>query len=141
MYGEYTALFTHSTQRTCTVSYIIFHCTMYILVVSYTLCKNKCAVCTFFSVYITYSRLSLVLTLSFSLHCLSFSFSLTLFLSLTISFSLTLLLYLSLSLSFSLSLSLCLSFYSYLISFPLFRRISPIICYLYSYSIKHLSSR
>ena len=35
MYSEYTALF--STQRTCTVSYIIIHCTMYILVVSYTL--------------------------------------------------------------------------------------------------------
>ena len=35
MYSEYTALFTHSTQRTCTVSYIIY--TLYILVVSYTL--------------------------------------------------------------------------------------------------------
>ena len=37
MYSEYTALFTHSTQRTCTVSYIIYTLYNDILVVSYTL--------------------------------------------------------------------------------------------------------
>ena len=56
MYSEYTALFTHSTQRTCTVSYIIY--TLYnvhigsqlylgiILHYIQNVCKNKCAVCT-----------------------------------------------------------------------------------------------
>ena len=63
MYSEYTALFTHSTQRTCTVSYIIY--TLYNVHIgsqSYlgmtdyiqNVCKNKCAVCTLYSVYITY---------------------------------------------------------------------------------------
>ena len=67
MYSEYTALFTHSTQRTCTVSYII--CTLYnvyigsqlylgiILHYIQNVCKYKCAVCTLYSVYITYFRL------------------------------------------------------------------------------------
>ena len=64
MYSEYTALFTHSTQRTCTVSYIIY--TLYngsqlylgiILHYIKNVCKNKCAVCTLYSVYITYFRL------------------------------------------------------------------------------------
>ena len=67
MYSEYTALFTHSTQRTCTVSYIIY--TLYnvhigsllylgiILHYIQNVCKNKCAVCTLYSVYITYFRL------------------------------------------------------------------------------------
>ena len=67
MYSEYTALFTHSTQRTCTVSYIIY--TLYnvhigsqlylgiILHYIQNVCKNKCAVCTWYSVYITYFRL------------------------------------------------------------------------------------
>ena len=57
MYSEYTALFTHSTQRTCTVSYIIY--TLYnvhigsqsylgiILHYIQNVCKNKCALCTF----------------------------------------------------------------------------------------------
>ena len=56
MYSEYSALFTHSTQRTCTVSYIIY--TLYnvhigsqlylgiILHYIQNVCKNKCAVCT-----------------------------------------------------------------------------------------------
>ena len=64
MYSKYTALFTHSTQRTCTVSYIIY--TLYnvhigsqlylgiILHYIQNACKNKCAVCTLYSVYITY---------------------------------------------------------------------------------------
>ena len=67
MYSEYTALFTHSTQRTCTVSYIIY--TLYnvhigsrlylgiILHYIQNVCKDKCAVCTLYSVYITYFRL------------------------------------------------------------------------------------
>ena len=67
MYSEYTALFTHSTQRTCTVSYIIY--TLYnvhigsqlylgiILHYIQNVCKNKCAVYTLYSVYITYFRL------------------------------------------------------------------------------------
>ena len=67
MYSEYTALFTHSTQRTCTVSYIIY--TLYkvhigsqlylgiILHYIQNVCINKCAVCTLYSVYITYFRL------------------------------------------------------------------------------------
>ena len=67
MYSEDTALFTHSTQRTCTVSYIIY--TLYnvhigsqlylgiILHYIQNVCKYKCAVCTFYSVYITYFRL------------------------------------------------------------------------------------
>ena len=62
MYSEYTALFTHSTQHTCTVSYIIY--TLYnvhigsqlylgiILHYIQNVCKNKCAVCTLYSVYI-----------------------------------------------------------------------------------------
>ena len=69
MYSEYTTLFTHSTQRTCTVSYIIY--TLYnvhigsqlylgtILHYVQNVCKNKCAVCTLYSVYITYFRLCL----------------------------------------------------------------------------------
>ena len=68
MYSEYTALFTHSTQRTCTVSYIIY--TLYnvhigsqlylgiILHYIQNVCKNKCAVCTLYSVYITYFSLA-----------------------------------------------------------------------------------
>ena len=64
MYSEYTALFTHSTQRTCTVSYIIY--TLYnvhigsqlylgiILHYIQNVCKNKCAVCTLYSVYVAY---------------------------------------------------------------------------------------
>ena len=67
MYSEYTALFTHSTQRTCTVSYIIY--TLYnvhigsqsylgiILHYIQNVCKNKCAVCTLYSVYIIHFRL------------------------------------------------------------------------------------
>ena len=67
MYSEYTTLFTHSTQRTCTVSYIIY--TLYnvhigsqsylgiILHYIQNVCKNKCAVCTLYSVYITHFRL------------------------------------------------------------------------------------
>ena len=68
MYSEYTALFTHSTQRTCSVSYIIY--TLYnvhigsqlylgiiLHYVCKNVCKNKCAVCTLYSVYITYFRL------------------------------------------------------------------------------------
>ena len=67
MYSEYTALFTHSTQRTITVSYIIY--TLYnvhigsqlylgiILHYIQNVCKNKCAVCTLYSVYITCFRL------------------------------------------------------------------------------------
>ena len=67
MYSEYSALFTHSTQRTCTVSYTIY--TLYnvhigsqlylgiILHYIQNVCKNKCAVCTLYSVYITYFRL------------------------------------------------------------------------------------
>ena len=67
MYSEYTTLYTHSTQCTCTVSYIIY--TLYnvhigsqlylgiILHYIQNVCKNKCAVCTLYSVYITYFRL------------------------------------------------------------------------------------
>ena len=64
MYSEYIVLF---TQRMCTVSYIIY--TLYnehigsqlypgiILHYIQNVCKNKCAVCTLYSVYITYFRL------------------------------------------------------------------------------------
>ena len=62
MYSEYTALFTHSTQRTCTVSYIIYTlCNVHIgsqlylgIILHYiqNVCKNKCAVCTLYSVHI-----------------------------------------------------------------------------------------
>ena len=64
MYSEYTALFTHSTQRTCAVSYIIY--TLYnvhigsqlylgiILHYIQNVCKNKCAVCAMYSVHIAY---------------------------------------------------------------------------------------
>ena len=67
MYNEYTALFTHSTQRTCTVSYIIYTLhNVYIgsqlylgIILHYiqNVCQNKCAVYTLYSVYITYFRL------------------------------------------------------------------------------------
>ena len=69
MYSKYTALFTHSTQRTCTVSYIIY--TLHnvhigsqlflgiILHYVQNACKNKCALCTLYSVYlhILYTRI------------------------------------------------------------------------------------
>ena len=69
MYSEYTALFTHSTQPTCTVSYSYIIYTLYnvhigsqlylgiILHYIQNVCKNKCAVCALYSVYITYFRL------------------------------------------------------------------------------------
>ena len=68
MYSEYTALFTHSTQRTCTVSYIIYTLynvhigsQLYLGITDFIIyrmyVKIKCAVCTLYSVYITYFRL------------------------------------------------------------------------------------
>ena len=67
MYSEYTALFTHNTQRTCTVSYIIytlynvhFGSQLYLVIILHyiqNVCKNKFAVCTLYSVYITHFRL------------------------------------------------------------------------------------
>ena len=64
MYSEYTALFTHNTQRTCTVSYTLYNVhigsQLYLGIILHyvqNVCKNKCAVCTLYSVYITYFRL------------------------------------------------------------------------------------
>ena len=64
MYSEFTALFTHSTQRTCTVSCIIYAlCNAHIdnqlyfgIILHYiqNVCKNKCAVRTLYSVHIAY---------------------------------------------------------------------------------------
>ena len=74
MYSEYAALFTHSTQRTCTVTYIIYSLyNVYIgsqlylgIILHYiqNVCKNKCAVCTLYNVHITYFRHTLIESMS-----------------------------------------------------------------------------
>ena len=67
MYSEYTALFTHNVRVLYPNSYIIY--TLYNVHIGSQLylgimlhyiqnvCKNKCTVCTLYSVYITYFRL------------------------------------------------------------------------------------
>ena len=83
MYSEYTALFTHSTQRTCTVSYIIY--TLYnvhigsqsylgiILHYIQNVCKNKCAVCTLYILHILDLARALVFNAAHStLHKIAF---------------------------------------------------------------------